>query len=262
MRSLSNMIKAYSIRYDEELKKTIDAHLRIDKEIEQKKKVMIATGENTEEFSQGIQAVVLEQLPSQEELKEKSDKLIEDAKLEAKLILEKAKQEAEKMKNDAYSTGQHKGYEEGMQQSLRESQKLAADYEAKTKQLQKEYEAALTELEPKMVEIMISMIEKITGILVEGKEEVILYMVSKALKNMDKSKEFTIRVSNKDIDHVSNNKQLLLEAIGREVILNVTEDSKLKPNQCLIETELSIVDCSLDVQLHRLITDLKLLGNV
>lgn len=258
---MSNMIKAYSVR-DEEERKTIDTHLRIDKEIAQKKKVMITTEIESREFSQGINAIVLEKIPSREEQIEKSAKLIEDAKKEAKNILEQAKQEAEKIKNEAFAAAQKKGYEQGISQSNRQNQKIAAEFEENAKKLQKEFDTSMIEFEPKMVNIIVSLIEKITGILVEDKEDVILYIVGRALKNMDKSDEYTIKVAKENYEYISERRNILLNAIGREATLYITEAPGLLKNQCIIETNLRIINCSLDVQLNNLITDLKLLGGV
>ena len=55
----------------------------------------------------------------------------------------------------------------------------------------------IRDLEPKMVNLIAALIEKITGILVEDKEEVILYLVEKALRNMDRCDEYLIKVSKK-----------------------------------------------------------------
>ena len=260
---MSNMIKAYDVRYDDEVKLTIDTHLRIDKQIEKKK--VIAKQElpaPSEGFVEGLKVVVVETLSSEEETKEKALNITEDAKKEAKKILEQAKKEAEQLKADTLAEAQKKGYEEGILQVSKEAQKLKAELDEKSKTLQKEYEAMAGSLEPQMVQIIAALVMKITGIVVEDKEEIILYLVNKALKNMDKSDEYTIRVSKEDFEYISMRKNLLLGAIGRDVPLYINEDSSLKKNQCLIETEFTVINCSLDVQLNNLMTDLKLIGGI
>ena len=264
---MSNVIKAYCVRCDDEAKKTIDTHLRIDKELEERKNAIFRTVVNqperfTEGFVEGLKAVVVEALPSPEELQEKSTKVLEEAQNEAEQILEQAKKEAEQIKKDAYTAAQKKGYEVGMLQVKNEAQKLKAEYDEKERQLQAEYEDMAKALEPQMVQLIAALVEKITGIVVEDKDEVIFYLISKAIKNMDKSNEYTIRFSKEDYEYISMRKNLLLGAIGREVELYISEDLSFKKNQCLIETELKVINCSLDVQLNNLITDLKLIGSI
>lgn len=260
---MSNVIKSYSIRYEEDTKKTIDTHLRIDKELEEKRKALMAAAQPDPEegFVEGLQALVVDQLPSEADT-EKAAKILEDARVEAENIINQAKTTAETIKNEAFSTAQKKGYEEGMLQARKETQKLQEDYEAKARSLKEEYDRMAYSLEPQMANIIASLVEKITGILVEDRDEVILYLVDKTLKNLDKCDEYTVRVSKEDFEFVSMRKELLLAAIGREVPLSIVEDMNLKKHQCLVETEYKVINCSLDVQLNNLIQDLKLIAGI
>ena len=56
-----------------------------------------------------------------------------------------------------------------------------------------------------------------------------------------------------------NKKQLIAAAKGENQI-EVVEDLTLKQNECLIETEGGVFDCSLDIQLEDLISDIKVLS--
>ena len=259
---MSNVIKAYSVRYDDVVKKTIDIQLKVNKEMEVRPMKSSLMEEQQGEFVGGIDALFVESIPSQEETTEKASEIIENANKEAQLIIDHAKQEAEQIKKDAFSSGTNKGYEEGILQAKKENQKIILEYEEKTRVLQTQYEEMLHNLEPEMAQIIASLVQKITGVVVEGKEEVILYLIQNSIKNMDRSNEYTIRVSNEDYEYVSMRKEMIEEAIGREVSIYFTEDVKLQKNQCLIETQLQVINCSLDIQLNNLITDLKLLGGI
>ncbi|MGB4659861.1 MAG: FliH/SctL family protein [Mobilitalea sp.] len=256
------MIKAYSVRYEEGTTKTIDTHLKhfVEPMIEVLKPVSVSI-EAKDDFIEGLKALVVEQIPTKEE-EENSSKIVEDAHTESKLLIEQAKKEAERLKNEVYATAQKNGYDDGLSQAKLELVKMKTEYEEKTKKLQIEYEKMAQEMEPKMAEIIGYLVEKMTGIIIEDKEDVIMFLVSRALKNVDKSDEYTIKVSKDDYDYVSSRNPLLLEAIGRDVKIFVTEDSNLKKNQCLIETDLRAIDCSLDVQLKNLILDIKLLSGI
>lgn len=260
---MSNVIKAYTVRYDDEVKKTIDTHLRMQKELEAKRNTVLRTVINQPEgFVEGLQAMVVESLPTSEEIQEQNTRTIEEAQKEAAAILDQAKREAERIKNDAYTSAQKKGYEDGMLQAKKEGQKLKAEYEWKEQQLQEQLDAMVEDLEPQMVKLISELILKITGVVVQDKEEVILYLIERAIKNIDKSNEYNIKVSKEDYDYVFERKNQILEAIGREVTIYISEDAGLCINQCLIETELKVINCSLDVQLTNLITNLKLIGDI
>ena len=263
---MSNVIKAYSVRYDDEATKKIDAHLRIDKELENRRILAsIATPATQEGFIEGLQALVVDAFSEEaqeEDHAEKAAMILEDARLEAQQILEQAKEEAARLKAETLALATKKAYEDGMQQVKKEAQKLKDEHEAMIAQLQQEHEEVIRTMEPQMAAIIASLVEKMTGILVTNQEDVIITLAGRALRGMDKSDEYTVRVSKEDYEYVSMKKAHLLSAIGREVALFVTEDANLNKNQCIIETDQKIINCSLDVQLGNLITDLKLLSGV
>lgn len=261
---MSNIIKAYSVRYDEGTKKTIETH---HKDIATEIKLDQGKTENAEVnpqdgFVEGLKAVVVETLETDIDKKINDSKITEDAKKEAESIIEQAKKEALKIKDEAFASAQKKGYDEGMLRTKKEAQKLEAEYAQRMKKLDEERENISKSLEPQIAAIIAGLVEKITGVVIEDKDEVILYLVEKAVKNLDKCNEYNIKVSGEDYEYVSLRKELLQHAIGREVTIYITEDASLHKNQCMIETETKIINCSLDIQLNNLITDIKLIGGI
>jgi flagellar assembly protein FliH len=260
---LSNVIKAYSVRYDEGTRKTIDTHLKnIAVEINMDQgKTKNADANPQDGFVEGLKAVVVETLEA--DIKKINDsKITEDAKKEADSIIEQAKKEALKIKDEAFSNAQKKGYDEGVLRAKKEAQKLEAEYAQRMQKLDEERENLSKSLEPQIAGLIAGLVEKITGVVIEDKDEVILYLVEKAVRSLDKCSEFNIKVSSEDYEYVSIRKELLQHAIGREVTIYITEDASLQKNQCLIETETKVINCSLDIQLSNLITDIKLIGGI
>lgn len=258
---MSNVIKAYSVRFEEKTIKTIDSHLMRETDINKKRSSRIVPAiKDTEGFVEGLQAVVVDPLPTDEQMEEKAFRILEDARREAKAILDKAKLEAEQIKAETHAVANKKGYEEGRQQGLLELQKRTAELEQMKLKQQEEYRNLLSELEPRTANILADLITKITGVLVEEQKDVILYLVERAFLGMDKADSYTIKVSKEDYELVADRKDYLSALTGREISLIIQEDPGLQKNQCMIETELKVIDCSLDVQLTNLVSDLRLLG--
>lgn len=258
MRSLSNVIKAYTVRY-EDAKITIDNHLKKDADILFRRSLMVEKPTIVEGFVEGIQAVVVE---PEEATNEKAEKLLASANDEANLLLEQAKKEAEQIKADAFAQGKKLGYEEGMQQAQLEIKDKQMELETQRQNIHRDYEKMQKSLEPSMAILMVNLIERITGVVVEGQKDVILYLIERGFEGLDKVDDITIKVSAEDFDMVAAKQDYLLNSIGRNVDLKVLLDNTLKSNQAKIETENKIIDCSLDVQLENLIKDIKLLGRV
>ena len=262
-KSLSNVIKANTVYYDKNLTKTIDSHQNWKK----KESLLKKSAQNTEHkkepidgFVKGLDAVQVKEIPSEEELLERSNKIIENAKSEASQILEQAKQEAATKQKKIYAEAKKKGYEDGVASGSLELKKKMDEVEDGKIQLQKEFETMVKELEPQIADIIASLVERITGLVVSDRKEVIIYLIEKALSKQDKCDDFKLRISNEDYDFVSKAKDTILASIGRDVTLKIIEDASLEKNQCLIETDLCVIDCGLDEQLKNLIMDIKLLG--
>ena len=114
-------------------------------------------------------------------------------------------------------------------------------------------------LEPAFAELVVSLVRKITGISCENKKDIILYLIGNSLRNIEKTSLITIRVSKEDISRVAAKKSTLKAIAKDSAELEVVEDSSLEAMQCIIETDHSMIDCSLDAQLQNLEDHVKLL---
>ncbi len=288
-RSLSNVIKAYSIRYEEE-KKVIDTNTLSEEHIQRflnsRYKSAEITGEHasSEEgndgFIKGISAIKIEALseeekPSEEELirqteeqmlennrklMEQSQQIIEQAKAEVVRMINQAKLDAEKIKIDIMQKAKQEGYEKGKQEAFIEHQNKLSELNEQKNRLKEEYEQKIRELEPSFVELFLGFMEHFTGVLLEDKKEIVYHLIEREFLTIENSSSYLIRVSNDEFDIVCSKKEEILCKLRENTELEIVEDRLLKKGQCLIETDSRIIDCSLDVQLKNLATDMKLLA--
>lgn len=231
-----------------------------DPEIELRRLKMVGKDQDTGEFEEGLQALVVEETFSEEEQKKEAGLIIENAKRNATDILNEAKQEAIKIKEEAFRQASKQGYEEGIKKANQDAERIKQELREQKVRQEKEYQMLLSQMEGKVAELVASLVAKITGVLAEDKKDIILYLVEKGLRAYDNLETYTIRVSSYDYDLLLSRKEYLEEIVGGDI--QITVDSKLDKNQCLIETESKVIDCSLDVQLNNLISDIKLLASV
>lgn len=265
-RLLSNIIKSNYIYFDKKEAKVIDSDSRLGAF----QPLSFARIETNESENSVIQEnTILEENNAkdlgtyfQEEregaLKE-VEELLQNAKQKAQQLLQEAQTEAEQLRNQAMQEGKSLGYSFGIQQAQAEIEQMKEAIQQEAGKNEKEYQQKINELEPMFVEYMIKYIEKITGVLVQDKKEVILYLLDHALKQLEKSKHFMIRISSADYKFVVEQRDKLMQAIKETAELELVEDKTMEKNQCVIETEDRILDCSLDVQLGRLQEELRLL---
>ena len=274
-RLLSNIIKSEFIYVNGENKKIIDSNGRsetirmihfnrqLDKiSHEDEFAVTNETGAGT--FTEGLKATVISEILSEEDEKlqqQQVTQIISEAHIQAAQILKKAEIDAKIMVDLLLKDTGKKGYEDGLQQGIAEVEREKKKLDELTQKQNKEYLEQIETLEPQFGQIVSSLIKKITGIIVEDKKEVILYLIHNAMIHADNSKNYIIKVSKGDYDFVLSKKEELFNLISGDITIDVTADKDLDKNQCLIVTDTRIIDCSLDVQLSNLIQDIKLLSN-
>jgi len=254
---LSNIIKAYSVQYKSGSRILIDYKDK-DLEIEEKRLNRISQVRDEGEFEEGLQAVVVDQIKTEEEIKKETDQILEDARKKAAEILEEAKQEAVRIKEEAFKQATKQGYDEGIKKALKEAEKIKQELNEQKLRQEKEYQMLISQIEGNVAELVGSLVTKITGILAEDKADIILYLVEKGLRAYDNLDSYNIRVSSQDYDLLLSKKEYLEEITGCQI--QITPDLQLKKNECVIESESKVIDCSLDVQLNNLVNDLKLLS--
>ncbi len=194
------------------------------------------------------------------ETEQKISQMLDDANAQANVIIEDAEQKAEERINEALEQARAEGLEQGRQQAEEENAQARAELEQIKNQYREEYEKQVDELEPAFVEIVIKYIQKLTGIYADDKKEIILHLIDNALKDKHGNENFIVRVSEADFPVVSYSKDAIRGYLSEGAQLEVVADKLLERNQCMIETESRIYDCSLDGQLMSLIEDIRLLA--
>lgn len=217
-------------------------------------------------FVRGIDAARVEKLISDEEEQQDDNNagILEDARKQAEAILEDAKKQAEDILKDAKENGYREGYEKGTIESKQKSDdlqtKLEADYKSMSEKLQNEYDEKYQVMESELVDTLMEVFSKVTLTIAEDKKDLVLLLIQRTLKDADANKDFLIRVSDVDYGFVMNSIDKLYDCVSLDSKIEVVRDNTLKKNQCIIETDAGAFDCSLDIQLEGLISEIKLLS--
>ena len=214
------------------------------------------------------------EMSSQEGAQYLADEIIQTARAEAERIVAQAHNEAEQLRAASYDEAisikeqaREEGYQIGYDNALETLSKEYAEKEAVLQRQIKENEEVLhnrqiqliEETERHMVEFLCQMIPSITGVVIEGQRDVLLYMINAAMHDLDNSKHCIITVSSDDYEGLVERKEEIYGALNPAIEMEIFEDVKLAPMQCVIETDNGLVDISLDVQLDNLIKALKLM---
>lgn len=200
---------------------------------------------------------------SEQQLKEakaEAERIIEEANAQAEKLLADANAEAGMMKENAQQEGLRQGYEEGMANAMDEVESQKQQLALQAQQLQEDYEQQLAELEPQLVDFISDIVKKLTGVVLAERRDILTHLVSSCLEGIERSGLYLIHVSGEDYHDLLERKSELEKLVETASEIRIVEDASLGKNQCLIETDTTIYDSSLDLQLERLCEDLKMLS--
>ena len=286
---MSNVIKAYNIRYTEE-KKEIDMNQRAEefqrlyieslpkfKEIDEPEdhevqESYFLTDDSGMVFPQTEEEIAQFCEKAKEKLQTELQQLREAAEEECRLLRMEAEEECKKLIADSVKhteaerekilgDAQQTGYEEGRQRAIQEAETLRQELLQKISEQEADYERKLETLEPDIIELIIGIVHNLTGVLLDERRDIILHIIRHSMLGVENSSSFIVRVSKDDYDFLNSRKQELLNELQGNKIEIIT-DPMLKRAQCTIETDTRIIDCSLDVQLKNLTSDLKMLAGI
>ena len=278
---MSNLLKRSSVINKDE--RVIDYNDLIKKKIqtimESKHNEMDADG-----FINGLHADVVEELISDdgtadaltedaamgeqqaaaslENANAEAERIIEEARLQAEQIIADANKNADAAFEEAKQNGYYEGNEKAQEEMNIKQAQLEAEFDNKRKELEQEYNNLKESIEPELVEVITDVFRKVTGVVAEDNQEIILHLINDVMHNADGSRDYVIKVSPDDYKFLVNNQGKIYCAMSKEVNIDIVEDATLERNQCMIETNTGIFNCSLDIELNNLIKNIKLLSCV
>lgn len=170
---------------------------------------------------------------------------------QAETILVEAENRRDAYYDDVYQTAT---------QEAKEQSALDLDDLKKSliKSHQEDYQAELERLEPEIADIIEKLVIKLVG-RQACSQGTILHLVKMGIEEIQLQGDMVIHVSEEDFDIVFANKQQLSSEISEKLSVEVLKDTKLKKNDCLIETIMGTINCGLGVQMEDLKNELELI---
>lgn len=287
---MSNLFKGAFISFDESDARIIDNNELANKKIEEfqeqelkRQRAMMAEdeglppeGDENSDFSPGIDMEQLDQLtedqsilgaPNEdpqfdmEAMQAEIDFKLQQASEQAEAIINDAQNQAEEIKQGAIEQGHQEGYDAGYQEGMAAVESLKADIEAQREGLEKEYQMLVDELEPEMVDVLTQIYEHVLGIELRDDKGIILHLLKNTLSRIEPGNDLIVHVSSDDYDEVMDEKEALNACItSPNTTMEIIEDPLLKENECMIESDSGVFDCSLGVELSEISRKLKLLS--
>jgi flagellar assembly protein FliH len=211
------------------------------------------------------------------------DRQEKDAQKSAARIIRHAEQQAEQIISDAMQKAAEKqaaiqqaaedeaatltaearesGYQSGMDAARQEGEAIKAEARQVLDDAKAEKLAMEEALEPDIVNMILGITEKLLGNIAELNPSLILNLVKQGFAAGAISGTVTVYVSADDYDEVVANKDELLAFTDGSAKLDITKDLSLSPLDCVIETSMGVIDCSLGQQFEALKANLTYILN-
>lgn len=264
MRSLSNLYKQWFVRTEDT--RVINSNELVT-ELMQKNvhhPVVPEDGEVDKTFQEGL---MVEDLGSVIKAEPEVD-YVQEAKEEAERILEEARAQAERLVQDANDNAvairedaKRQGYEEGTVAATEELSGRQAELDTvfaeRQSTLEADYAKKRETMEHDLVDVILEVFNKVFHIQFDNKKDILMYLIDNAIMNIEGEKQFRIKVASGNVEFLENHKEEILDRVGHDIELEMIADSTMDGNDCIIETDSGVFDCSLGAQLENLIKDIR-----
>ena len=285
---MSNLFKAGYVSFDQGEARIIDNNELANKKIEEyqeqeikRQRAQMVSEEGYEEegasdeFTPGIDMDQLSQLTEDqsmvasfpdpqfdmEAMQAEIDLKLQQAQEQADMIIENANAQAENIRNQAIEEGRTEGYNAGYSEGVAAAEAIKQEAEEHRQDLEKEYQQIVDELEPEMVDVLTQIYEHVFDIDLREDKGIILHLLKSTLGRIEPGNDLIVHVSSDDYDEIMEQKETLDACItSPTTTMEIIEDPLLKENECMIESDSGVFDCSLGVELKEISRKLKLLS--
>lgn len=264
---MSNLYKQYFVQNQTENARIINSNeileARMAKMLERRRVEQEHQEELARNFEAGIvndATDVIEETETGDELalaKTEAERILNEAKTEAETIRNEACREAENLREEAYTQGYADG-NAAIQKELQERQmQMETAYSDRSRMLEADYIKKRAEMEHDLVDVILEVFNKVFHIQFDNKKDILMHLINDAILNIEGDRKFRIKVADSNVLFLENHREDILERVGHGIELEFIADSGMDGNDCLIETDSGVFDCSLGTQLENLIKDIR-----
>ena len=264
-RSLSNLYKQWFVQTDSANARVINSNAILAERMEKPAGIM---QEQRTERHEGFEAGLVKEnegnvIKAEPEIdyvaqaKEEAERILAEAKSRAEGIVAQAREEADGIEE----TAKNKGYQDGREQLNQELDTLRGQledsYRRKREELDDDYNDRREHMEKDLVDVITTVFERVFHIQFDDKKDILMHLIEDAILNIEDDKRFRVKVAEVNVLFLEHHKEEILDRVGHDIELEILADSTMEGNDCVIETDSGVFNCSLGAQLENLIKDIR-----
>ena len=159
--------------------------------------------------------------------------LLADARTEAAQLLGSAQQQLE--------AERQRGYQQGLEEARLELTERMIETASRTVEL-------FASIEQRMVSLVMDAVRRLMADFSDS--ERVMAVVRSALSVLRNQRQLTLRIAPEHVEHVRARAGELLEQFPGVGILDIVPDPRLKHDATILESEIGVVEASIESQLH------------
>ncbi|NLO89027.1 MAG: hypothetical protein GX088_01635 [Clostridia bacterium] len=213
--------------------------------------------------SQSLEQLSKESLAAEREREEilsrarkEAEELIKKAQEEASQIIEMAREQEKEIFKEAEERGYGEGYRKGFEKAMEEAREEADRIRSKAFKVLKEAEDRRKELiisaEGEVVDLCLAIASKVVHAHAEEHRETVVRMVRDALERLASAKHYSIIVNPKDAELLHQYIDELSRHASANAHIHILEDESVGIGGCKVETEMGLLDATLESQLDEI----------
>lgn len=169
-----------------------------------------------------------------------------DAEAAANGTVVAARIEADRIREAAQADGYREGYEEGYRQAERAGREIRARAEAVLKQAREIRAQTLDTLEPEVLALAVDIARRLVAEQLALEPEAIRSIVRTALERVRDRERFLVYAHPRDAQVLEAHPDDFRRLVAADAEVKVIADEEVRPGGCRIETELGVVDATLE----------------
>lgn len=187
------------------------------------------------------------------EAEQKAAAILADAQKQAERIIIEGQKGVEELRKKAYAEGAQQGYQESIEKAEQEMalyKQQTLELIGKLGEIKKNY---LTDHLDELLDLVLMISQKILNTAIEFKPELIASVVKNVIEEIGDTDTVIIRVNPLHVPFLDTPEENLQEK--RKI--TIEPDPRIKPGDCIVETDKGFIDAQIDEQLHYLKNILK-----
>lgn len=193
---------------------------------------------------------------SEEEYQQQFNELVQKAQVEGQSIKSMAEQEARRIIDEARAEASRileeergKGFELGRAEAFKQLAENIKEAQQVIEQAKQQRNAIIKAAVPEILKLSLKVSAQVIKTELISNQDIVMTILRDAIEKISDNEQVVIKVSQHDLQHVRNNRDLIIDLVEAKN-LSIVADKHVNDGGCVIETKLGYIDAKVSTKLE------------